>query len=576
MPSEVVPKRHGYQDSTMIHLSDCHTEPWWKTGVIYQVYPLTFADGNGDGIGDLRGIINRLDYLNDGHGDGAASLGIDAIWLSPIYKSPMVDNGYDVSDYTDICPTFGSLEEFDELLQAAHQRGIKVLMDLVVNHTSNQHDWFLESCSSRDNPKADWYLWQDPTPGQDYPNNWLSYFGGTGWTYCQSREQYYFHTFNENQPDLNWQHPDLRAAIFDIVRFWLNRGVDGFRLDASSAYCKDSLFRNNPMKYGASDKNAYNNYHHIYDKNLPSNHRIIQDIRSILDEYDDRLLIGETFIDNRMYDSVSFYGARGNELHLPLEFEFPFSAWFPGDIQRAIEKKERLTPDFAWPSFFLDNHDLPRHLSRWIECSLCVDTNAIARAAATLLLTLRGTPILYYGQELGMVDNNDIPAHKLKDAAVVISETKDAPPSRDGARTPMQWEQSPQAGFSFGKAVEPWLPVHQNYPQVNVAEELAQDDSILNFYRRLIQIRRQHEALHRGTWRTLIHYPLEHLAYLRETRDEAVLVVINFAFQQPLNLDEPIDRDNWLVLLSTDYPEGKTITLAETLRPFEVSIYRRA
>ena len=559
----------------MQNQSEQLVQSWWQTGVIYQIYPLTFADGNGDGTGDLKGIINRLDYLNNGNPDSSTSLGIDAIWLSPIYKSPMVDNGYDVSDYTDICPTFGTLEEFDKLLAAAHQRGIRVILDLVINHTSNQHSWFVESSSSRDNPKADWYLWQETASGQEYPNNWLSYFGGTGWTYCSQRDQYYFHTFNENQPDLNWQNPEVRAAVYNVIRFWLDRGVDGFRLDASSAYCKDSDFRDNPMKYGASDKNAYNNYHHIYDKNLPSNHRIIQDMRKIVDEYDDRLLIGETFIDNEMYDSVSFYGAEGDELHLPLEFEFPFLAWFPGDIQRAIEKKERLTPPFAWPSYFLDNHDIPRHLSRWIECSLCVDTNAIARAAATLLLTLRGTPILYYGQELGMTDNNDIPADKLQDAAVVISETEETPPSRDGARTPMQWDDSPQAGFSFGKDVEPWLPVHENYSQVNVAAELADEASVLNFYRRLIQIRRNHLALQQGRWRTLIHYPLEHLAYLRETDAETILVVINFAFEQPLELDEPTDRHTWSVLLSTDYPEGKAMALPETLQAFEVSIYRK-
>ena len=546
---------------------------WWRTGVIYQVYPLTFADGNGDGIGDLRGILDRLDYLNDGQAESSASLGIDAIWLSPIYKSPMVDNGYDVSDYTDICPTFGTQQDFDQLLEAAHGRGLKIILDLVVNHTSDQHDWFVESASSRDNPKADWYLWQNPPAGRDYPNNWLSYFGGTGWTYCSQRDQYFYHTFNENQPDLNWQNPDVRAAVYEVVRFWLDRGVDGFRLDASSAYCKDPDFRDNPMKYEATDKNAYNNYHHIYNKNLPSNHRIIQDIRAIIDEYDDRLLIGETFIDNTMYDSVSFYGASGDELHLPLEFEFPFSAWFPGDLQRAIEKKEKLTPSFAWPSFFLDNHDLPRHLSRWIECSLCVDTSAIARAAATLLLTLRGTPILYYGQELGMVDNNDIPAEKLKDGAVVISDTTENPPSRDSARTPMQWNDSPQAGFSFGKEVEPWLPVHQNYSQVNVCAELADEGSILNFYRRLLRIRRNHEALQQGSWRSLIHYPLEHLAYLREIPGETILVVINFAFEQPLALDDPLPPEQWTVLLSTDYPEGTTSSLPETLQPFEVSIY---
>ena len=548
---------------------------WWEEGVLYQIYPLTFADGYGDGTGDLRGFIEHLDYLNDGDSDSKASLGINAIWLSPINKSPMIDNGYDIIDYKDICPTFGTLEDFDELLAKAHQRGIKVILDLVVNHTSNLHPWFIESVSSPDSPKADWYLWQDPLEGKDLPNNWQSYFGGTGWTYSPKRGKFYFHTFNEFQPDLNWKNPEVRAAVYDIIRFWLDRGVDGFRLDASSVYSKDRYFRDNPMKYGASDKNDYNNYHHLYDKNLPENHQIIKEIRSVLDEYGDRVLIGETFIDNRLYDSVVFYGVNNDELHLPLTFEFPFSPWYPGYLQREVEKKEKTSPLGAWPTYFLDNHDIPRHLSRWIECSLCVDSSEMAKAAATLLLTVRGTPILYYGQELGMVDNIHIPASKLQDRAVVKSDTGETPPPRDGSRTPMQWDDSHQAGFSFGKDVEPWLPVHPNYPKVNVKTALQDPDSILNFYRRLIRLRKQCEALRRGQWRTLIHYPHEHLAYLRETEDETVLVVINFAYEQAFVLDVPIDRENWTVLLSTCYEAGKSIDLAENLQPFEVSILKK-
>jgi alpha-glucosidase len=527
-------------------------QPWWHDGVIYQIYPLTFADGNGDGTGDLRGIIDRLDYLNDGDPDSTTSLGVDAIWLSPINQSPMIDNGYDIVDYTDICPTFGTLADFDELLAAAHQRGIKIILDLVVNHTSNQHPWFIESASSPDSPKADWYLWQDLLEGREFPNNWQSYFGGPGWIHHSERGQFYFHTFNENQPDLNWHNPEVRAAIYDIVRFWLDRGVDGFRLDASSVYSKDPYFRDNPMKYGASDKNDYNNYHHLYDKNLPDNHQIIREIRAVVEEYDDRVLVGETFIDNRLYDSVIFHGVNNDELHLPITFEFPFSPWYPGYLQREIEKKEQLTPAGCWPCYFLDNHDIPRHLSRWIECSLCVDSEAIAKAAATLLLTVRGTPILYYGQELGMVDHTDIPVDRLQDRAIVKTETGETPPPRDGARTPMQWNDSPQAGFSFGQDIKPWLPVHPNYPQLNVAAALDDDDSILNFYRRLIQVRRSSDALRAGRWRSLVHYPHEHLAYLRETDIETVLVVINFSYEQPLSLDFPIDRDAWTVLLSTD------------------------
>ncbi|MEL6221691.1 MAG: alpha-glucosidase [Cyanobacteria bacterium J06627_8] len=558
-----------------ISSSSRETLQWWEKGVVYQIYPLTFADENGDGVGDLKGITQRLDYLNDGDPNSSKSLGIDAIWLSPINKSPMVDNGYDVSDYQDISDDFGTLKDFDELLRESHRRGIKIILDLVINHTSNKHPWFIESSSSTDNPKSDWYLWLDPYPDGSVPNNWLSYFGGTGWTYCEERQQYYFHTFNENQPDLNWRNPQVKEAIYGMIRFWLDRGVDGFRLDASSVYSKDEFFRDNPMKFGASDKNNYNNFHHLYNKNLPDNHSIIQEVRAVLDEYGDRLLIGETFIDSPLYDSVTFHGENNNELHLPFSFEFPFSPWYPGHLQREIERRELLTPNGAWPTYFLDNHDIPRHLSRWVECSLCVDTNAIAKAAATLLLTIRGTPVLYYGQELGMVDNEDIPPEKLKDKAIVLSETDETPPPRDGARTPMQWDSSDHAGFSFGKSVEPWLPVNKNYADVNIETELEDKNSILNFYRALIQLRRTTEALQRGRWESLIHYPHEHLAYLRKTENETVLIIINFSYDKPFVLDKPIDRDNWTVLLSSDRPEGKTMMLPDTLVPFEISIFRK-
>ncbi|MGB0564724.1 MAG: glycoside hydrolase family 13 protein [Spirulinaceae cyanobacterium] len=552
------------------------SQRWWESGVIYQIYPLTFADGNQDGTGDLRGIIERLDYLNDGNPESETALGIDAIWLSPINKSPMIDNGYDITDYQDIGASFGTLADFDELITAAHARGIKIVLDLVVNHTSNQHPWFLESSRSTDNPKADWYLWQTPLEGRDLPNNWQSYFGGTGWTYVPERDQYYYHTFNENQPDLNWKNPEVRAAIYAIIRFWLDRGVDGFRLDASSVYSKDPYFRDNPLKYGATDKNAYNNYHHLYDKNLPENHRIIQEIRAVLEEYEgDRLLIGETFIDNRLYDSIVFHGVDNEELHLPITFEFPFSPWYPGYLQREIEKKEKIAPPGTWPCYFLDNHDIPRHLSRWIECSLCVDSVAIAKAAATLLLTVRGTPFLYYGQELGMVDHTQIPRDQLQDRAVVKSETGETPPPRDGARTPMQWDDSPQAGFSFGQAPKPWLPVHPNYTEVNVQQAQQDPDSIWNFYRQLLQVRKQSNALRRGEWRSLIYYPHEHLAYLRETEQEIVLVAINFFYEQPFKRDVAIDPEGWTVLLSTHYETGKSIDLAENLQPFEVSILQK-
>ncbi|MEL4898383.1 glycoside hydrolase family 13 protein [Crocosphaera sp. Alani8] len=555
--------------------NNSNNRKWWETGVIYQIYPLTFADSDGDGIGDLQGIIKKLDYLNDGDPNSKTSLGIDAIWLSPINQSPMIDNGYDVSNYYDISKTFGTLEDFDILLRESHQRGIKIILDLVVNHTSNQHSWFLESSSSRDNPKSDWYHWQDPAPDGGVPNNWLSYFGGTGWKFNSERDQYYYHTFNQNQPDLNWGNPKVKQAIFNVIRFWLERGVDGFRLDASSVYSKDKYYRYNPVKFGATDKNNYNNQHHLYDKNLPENHQIIREIRSLVDQYDERVLIGETFIDNRLYDSTMFYGVNNDELHLAFTFEFPFSPWYPGYLQREIAKKELITPPEAWPTYFLDNHDIPRHLSRWIECSLCTNPLGIAQASAAILLTIRGTPFLYYGQEIGMVDNVDIPSDQIKDKAIVKSESGELPPPRDGARTPMQWDDSINAGFSFGKEVDPWLPVNENYIDKNVEKELKEPDSLLNFYRQLIKARKKTKALRFGSWNTLIHYPYEHLAYTRKTKEETVLVLINFSYEKELTVDEYIAPNTWEVLVSNQRKVGKIIDLPSTLQPFEVSVLRR-
>ena len=545
---------------------------WWQDGIIYQIYPLTFADANGDGIGDLQGITKRLDYLNDGNPDSKTSLGIDAIWLSPINRSPMVDNGYDVSDYYDISAKFGTLEDFEILIAEAHKRGIKIIFDLVINHTSNQHSWFLESSSSKTNSKRDWYHWQDPAPDGGVPNNWLSYFGGSGWTFNEARQQYYYHTFNKNQPDINWANPDVKAEIFKIIRYWLDKGVDGFRLDASSVYSKDKYYRFNPMKFDAHDQNNYNNFHHLYNKNLPENHYIIKEIRSIIDEYEERVLIGETFIDSSIDESNSFYGVNNDELQLPFAFEFAMSPWYPGYLQQKIYTKELLTPKGAWATYFLDNHDIPRHLSRWIECSLCTNPLGIAQAAAAILLTVKGTPFLYYGQEIGMVDNEDIPEDKIKDRVVVKTDTDETPPTRDSARTPMQWDNSVHAGFSFGKDVEPWLPVNKNYQEVNVVSELAKEDSVFNFYRRLIKVRKNSKALRQGDWYTLIHYPYEHLAYVREFETEKILIMINFSYEKEFIIDKAIEPNNWRVLVSNVLEDDLITDLPKMLQSFEVTI----
>ncbi len=549
------------------------SEEWWKNGVIYQIFTLTFADANGDGSGDLQGIIQKLDYLNDGDINSETSLHIDAIWLSPINKSPMYDSGYDVSNYCEIDPIFGTFRDFETLVVEAHQRGIKIILDLVINHTSDKHPWFIESCSGKDNPKSDWYHWQDPLDKNDVPNNWLSYYGGTAWTYCQTRQQYFYSTFDRHQPDLNWRNPEVKQAIYEMIRFWLDKGVDGFRLDASSVYSKDKDYRDNPLKIGAKNPEDFESQHHLYDKDLPENHQIIKEIRAIIDEYDDCVLLGETFIDSGLYESVIFRGFHNDELHLPFTFEFPFSPWYPGHLQKEIIKKELMTPDDAWSVYFLDNHDFSRHLSRWIDCSLCDNPVGIAKAAATILLTVKGTPVLYYGQEIGMVDHENIPAQKLRDRVSIKQEGESA--SRDKARTPMQWNDSVQAGFSFGRDVEPWLPVNDNYAKVNVATEFKDPDSILNFYKALICLKKQSKSLRHGNWRTLIDYPYEHLAYVRETEVEQVLVVINFSHEKEFKLDEPIELENWQVLLSTDYEPNLLMNLPKTLKPFETSIYQK-
>ena len=356
-----------------------------------------------------------------------------------------------------------------------------------------------------------------------------------------------------------------------MIRFWLDKGVDGFRLDASSVYSKDKDYRDNPVK--EKDSEEFNSQHHLYDKDLPENHQIIKEIRSIIDEYDNCVLIGETFISSGLYESVIFRGANNDELHLPFTFDFPFSPWYPGHLQKEIVKKELMTPNGAWSVYFLDNHDLSRHLSRWVDCSLCKNPTAIAKAAATILLTVKGTPVLYYGQEIGMIDHENIPADKLRDRATIVHQGESA--SRDKARTPMQWDDSPQAGFSFGKDVEPWLPVNNNYTKVNVAKEFDDKNSILNFYKALIRVRKKSNVLQSGCWRTLIHYPYEHLAYVRETDEEQVLVVINFSEEKELKIDEELDWQNWQVLLSTDYEPEQVMDLPKKLKPFETSIYQK-
>ncbi|MCK4727201.1 MAG: alpha-glucosidase, partial [Anaerolineales bacterium] len=418
-----------------------HDLKWWQRGVVYQIYPRSFKDTTGNGVGDLQGILDRLDYLNDGT---RRSLGVDAIWISPFYPSPMADFGYDVSNYCEVNSLFGDLATFDRLVAAAHQRGIRVIVDYVPNHTSDQHPWFLESRSSRLNPKRGWYIWRDPKPNGSLPNNWGSAFGDPAWEWDETTGQYYFHQFLKEQPDLNWRNPDVQAAMLDVLRFWLERGVDGFRMDVVGMIIKDSEMRDNPPNPDAppdlSPNDIFSRQLNIYNQDQDEVHQIMRNFRVLFDQYEQRCAIGELWYDMPRW--VKYYGDQDNELHLPFNFRLLHLPWEAPAIRRSVDELEAALPDFAWPNYVLGNHDRSRLASRIGA--------AQARVAAMLLLTLRGTTTLYYGDELGL-RNGVIPAEKIQDPQGL---RLGAGRNRDIARTPMQWDGSLQAGFSAWEKME--------------------------------------------------------------------------------------------------------------------------
>ncbi len=483
--------------------------PWWQRATIYQIYPRSFKDTNGNGVGDLKGVLEKLGYLEE--------LGIQAIWLSPFYPSPMADFGYDVSDYCEVNPLFGDLATFDALLQAAHQCNIKVIIDWVPNHTSDQHPWFMEARSSRDNPKRDWYIWRDPKPDGSEPNNWGSYFGGPAWTLDRLTGQYYLHQFVREQPELNWRNPGLRAAMLDTLRFWLKRGVDGFRMDVIGLIIKDEQLRDNPPDLHASAdlpaNDLFDRQLHIYNGDQDEVHAVIREIRKVLDEFDDRCGIGELF--GRLPRWVRYYGERGDELQLPFNFRLIYKPWQAEAIRRSVDKMEAALPGFAWPNYVLGNHDQPRLASR-------LGGQAQARLAAMLLLTLRGTPTLYYGDELGL-ENGIISPEKIQDP-----KGKNLGPvlTRDVERTPMQWSSEPFAGFS---SVEPWLPVSKDYATRNVASQTEDAKSMLNLYRQLLHLRRGTPALYLGRYEALNADASDCFAYLREFEGSGRIILLNFS-----------------------------------------------
>ncbi len=446
---------------------------WWQKGVIYQIYPRSFQDTDGDGTGDLQGITRRLDYLT--------WLGVDAIWISPVYPSPMTDFGYDISDYCNIDPLFGSLSEMQDLIGQAHIRGLKVILDYVPNHSSDQHPWFMESRKSRDSPKRDWYIWRDPAPGGGPPNNWLSNFGGSAWTFDEAVGSYYYHSFLPTQPDLNWRSGQVRAAMFEILRFWLARGVDGFRVDVMWMMIKDDQFRDNPPNSGyVPGGSSHDLLIPLYTADRPEVQEVVVALRNVLDEFADRVLIGELYLPVERL--VAYYGVNGDGAQLPFNFQLlTMPGWDARTIADIIERYERALPPGGWPNWVLGNHDRPRIASR-------VGPDQ-ARVAALLLLTLRGTPTLYMGDELGML-NTAIPPDEIRDPAEKREPGKGL--GRDPQRTPFPWQAGQGAGFTTGT---PWLPLGEDQPMA-----LQRDDpgSMLNLHRQLLALRRRYAALSSG------------------------------------------------------------------------------
>ena len=487
---------------------DAEGHQWWQHAVFYEIYPRSFADSNNDGVGDLNGIRSKLGYLHD--------LGVDAIWITPCYPSPQVDFGYDVSDYENIDPMYGTLTDFDHLAADAKKQNIRIIMDYVINHTSDQHKWFIESKSSKTSPYRNWYIWRDGQGPNRPPNNWLSTFGGSAWKFDPKTNQYYYHYFYAEQPDLNWRNPAVEKAMFDVTRWWYRRGVAGFRLDAVDTMYEDPDLRDNPILPG---KNKFGdpNMQDMYNKKLPELHEALTNLRKVADEHD-AVLIGETWIKN-IDELKEYYGGHGKELQLPMDFLFTNVNRLSADeFRRQIAGVDS---SGGWPVYLFSNHDIVRAYNRYGDGQ---NNDAIAKLMAGLYLTLRGTPIMYYGEEIGMENNGPKTKEDVKDPIGRTGWPKEK--GRDGERTPMQWDQSANAGFSSAK---PWLPVPDSYQTHNVASEEKDPSSILNFYKRLLALRHTDSALLEGEYVPLNDSYPNVLAYLRRYKNEAVLVVLNMS-----------------------------------------------
>lgn len=571
-----------------VHASLTGQDAWWKSAVVYQIYPRSFADANGDGIGDLQGIIGKLDYLQE--------LGVDVVWLSPIYTSPQDDNGYDISDYRGIDPMFGSLDDVDTLLDEAHARGIRVVMDLVVNHTSDEHPWFVESRSSKDNPKRDWYWWRparegmEPgTPGAE-PTNWLSFFSGSTWEYDEATGEYYLHLFSKKQPDLNWENEEVRRAVYEMMNWWLDRGIDGFRMDVINMLSKDTSLPDGPPMDGGRFGDGFQ-----FFLNGPRIHEFLQEMyREVFEGRDKMLTVGETpgatVEDARLYTDPTRH-----EVDMIFQFEHmgvdrPHGKYGPHhfdlrDLKAVLGRWQEGLEEVGWNSLYWNNHDQPRVVSRFGDDGAYRVPSA--KMLATILHFQRGTPYVYQGEEIGMTnmpferfeDFQDIEARNFYrdakedtafDADFVLARM--AFQSRDNARTPMQWDASEHAGFTTG---EPWFRVNPNYPEVNAEAAIAEADSVFHYYRRLIELRHELPVMVHGDFTMLLPDDPAIFAYTRSYEGTTLLVLGNFSSEDvrvPLD-----DAAQWAAAerLLGNYPAAEADGEEITLRPWETRVYRR-
>jgi len=483
---------------------------WWQRGIIYQIYPRSFQDSDSDGVGDLSGVTARLPYL--------ASLGVEAVWLSPIFTSPMRDFGYDVADYCEIDPLFGTLEDFDALVARAHGLGLKVMLDYVPNHSSSDHAWFQEALKGKESPRRDWYMWRDPAPDGGPPNNWKSFFGGPAWTLDGASGQYYLHQFLPSQPELNWRNPDVREAMAEVLRFWMRRGVDGFRVDVIWLLAKDERFLDEPVNPNwKPGEPEHWSLEHIYTQDQPETHEYIREMRAVLDEFDDRMMVGEIYLP--VEKLLPYAGTSDAQMvHLPFNFHLIGMPWRAEQIRTFVDSYDAACMRVgSWPNWVLGNHDQHRFKTRVGAAQY--------RVAQTLLLTLRGTPTVYYGDEIGM-QNVPVPFERMVDPAGL--QQPDVPTaSRDPERTPMQWDSTQNAGFT-APGVVPWLPLADDADRVNVQVQEADTHSDLNFFRALITLRREHPALVGGDYHSLESGHPDVFIFERTLEGERLVVLLNF------------------------------------------------